>query len=162
MVTFGTTYPAPAFKIEEIIKAAKVLPNLGFVFSLQEKWDSYKLVEKANLKNILLKQFVPQKELLNSDKVIAFISHAGANSCAESMYYGKFSIGFPTAKDQPGMAFRLEIMKAGISMGYNPNHKELIRVLTHITSNETNPFSEHMLNVKRNQRKLEFIELRSG
>jgi zeaxanthin glucosyltransferase len=74
------------------------------------------LVQEANLPNILLKSFVPQTELLFSDKVIAFISHGGANSIIESIYYGKFLICLPTTEDQPGMSYRVEYYKAGISL----------------------------------------------
>ena len=60
------------------------------------------MVEEANLPNVLLKTFVPQKELLNDDRVLAFVSHNGANSVLESYYYGKVIIGMPIGGDQPG------------------------------------------------------------
>jgi len=75
-----------------------------------------------------LKTFVPQTKLLNSDKVIAFISHAGFNSVTEAIYYGKFFIGLPTTEDQPGNAYKVEIMKAGISMQNSPKHEILIKI----------------------------------
>ena len=67
----------------------------------------------------------------------------------EAIYYGKFFIGFPTTEDQPGMAYRVEQMKAGISMQDTPNHKDLIRIFSQIQEGITkqNPMSEYLTNV---------------
>ena len=46
-----------------------------------------------------MKKFVPQKELLNDERVFAFISHGWGNSIIESLYYGKPLIGFPIQAD---------------------------------------------------------------
>ena len=48
---------------------------------------------------MLLKPFVPQKELLNDPNVVAFISHGGGNSILEALYFGVPLIGVPLAAD---------------------------------------------------------------
>ena len=98
-MAFGTTWPPGVAAIEEIVKAAKELPEVGFIMSLKEEWETHAIVKEANLSNVLLKGFVPQKELLNDDNVFAFLSHGGANSIQESMYYGVPLIGLPLADD---------------------------------------------------------------
>jgi len=86
--------------------------------------------------------------LLNHDSVRAFISHGGASSAIEAIYYGKFFIGFPTTEDQPGNSYRIENMKAGVSLRDNPNHKDLRQVIqTHgLAQTEDIPQSECVRN----------------
>lgn len=81
--------------IDSVIEAAKAMPHIGFIVSLKEYCEPYKVVKAAALPNIMLETFVPQKELLNDGRVFAFISHGGGNSILESLYYGKVLIGFP-------------------------------------------------------------------
>jgi len=64
------------------------MPNIGFIVALKESWVAYAPVKKANLPNIFLQGFVPQKEILNDKRVFAFLSHGGGNSILESLYYG--------------------------------------------------------------------------
>ena len=92
------------------------MPEQGFIYSLKEHYSTYKIVKDANLDNIFLKTFVPQKELLNDKRILAFVSHGGANSVLESFYYGKVLLGFPIAGDQGGSCYRVELMGAGISL----------------------------------------------
>ena len=99
-----------------MILAAKELKNVGFVISLKESWKQYEYVKKANLSNVYLKNFVPQKELLNDKRIFAFISHGGGNSIIESLYYGKPLIGFPISADQQGTCYRVELLGVGISL----------------------------------------------
>ena len=95
MVAFGTTWAPTDKMINVLIEAAKLMPNKGFIYSLKDHYSTYKIVKDADLPNILLKTFVPQKELLNDQRILAFVTHGGANSVLESMYYGKVLLGFP-------------------------------------------------------------------
>ena len=94
-MAFGTTWRPPVEGIQSFLEAAKKMPQHGFIVSLQEGWAAYPVVKEANLPNILLRKFVPQVELLNDQRIIAFISHGGGNSILESIYYGTVLIGFP-------------------------------------------------------------------
>ena len=82
-----------------MVEAIKQLPDIGFIIALNAKQSEYKIVNKANLKNVLLKEFVPQKEILNDPKVFGFVTHGGASSIMESLYYGTILIGFPIGGD---------------------------------------------------------------
>ena len=91
LVAFGTTFAIA----ESIVDAARVKSNYGFIISIKETYDAYKVVQEAALPNILLKAFVPQVQLLNDERVFTFISHGGGNSILESIYSGKPLIGVP-------------------------------------------------------------------
>jgi len=101
--------------IDTLIKAARKMKHIGFIYSIKEHYTTYSMVKEANLPNIFLKTFVPQKELLNDERVKAFVTHGGANSLLESLYYGKVILGFPIAVDQFGGCYRAEKMGVGIS-----------------------------------------------
>ena len=80
IVAFGNTWSPGKKRYVQLIETFKQLPNVGFVVSLKEQWQSYQAIKKENLPNVLLKTFVPQRELLNDKRIFAFISHGGANS----------------------------------------------------------------------------------
>ena len=67
-----------------------------------------------NLTNILVKSFVPQKELLALPNVKLFITHCGGTSVAESLYNGTPMLGFPIDGDQRGACKKLENMGVGV------------------------------------------------
>lgn len=66
-----------------------------------------------NLTNILIKSFVPEKELLAMPKVKLFITHCGGTSVVDSLYNGTPMLGFPTEPDQRGACKKLENMGVG-------------------------------------------------
>ena len=99
LIAFGTTWRPDDNNIANLVAAAKKLPNIGFIISLKKDWGGYKIVEKANLPNMFLDNFIPQIELLNDERVFGFVSHGGGNSIVESLYYGKVLIGLPSGVD---------------------------------------------------------------
>lgn len=99
LVAFGRTWSPRKQQYTELISAFSQMPNIGFIISLSPEWQSYQAIKEANLSNVLLKTFVPQKELLKDDRVKALISHCGANSIMEAIYYGQPIIGMPIAWD---------------------------------------------------------------
>lgn len=86
------------------------------------------------------------------------MSHGGSNSCFETLYYGKFFIGFPHMGDQVGNSYRLEYLGVGISQKKSPDANQIINILNEVKL-PNNKFSN---NAKRIQRILEFEELRAG
>jgi 2-hydroxyacylsphingosine 1-beta-galactosyltransferase len=95
-----------------------------------------------NLPNVMLKKFVPQIELLNDDRVVAFVSHCGGNSIVESLYYGKVLIGHPISGDQVGAAYRVERMGLGISLRKNPSVERILESMQSIL-NENEGISKY-------------------
>ena len=107
--------------------------------------------------NVLLKNFVPQKELLNDDRVKAFVSHGGGNSIIESLYFGKVLIGAPISADQAGTCYRTERMGIGKSLQSATDAKTIISTIQEVVNDPS-----YSSNIKRVQKMIEFKELRSG
>lgn len=93
------------------IKAFRDL-DCKIVLSVGRKCDSSQLGEIP--KNFIVRQFVPQLEVLKKAKI--FISHAGFNSVSEALFYGVAMIAIPMVNDQYMNAKRLEQIKAGITL----------------------------------------------
>ena len=85
-------------KIFEAVKLADS-QKMGFVISLKEHLPSFARINEANLENVLLSKWVPQAELLKQDKLHLFVTHGGANSVMESLYFGTPLLGFAQNAD---------------------------------------------------------------
>lgn len=129
LVSFGVTWTPQVKDIVQILQAAERLDKVGFILSLKENWESYKIAKQQDLKNVFLSTFVPQKELLNDERVFTFITHGGANSLIEAMYYGKTLIGLPLAVDQVGSCYRIELMGISVSLRQNPTVDKIIEAI---------------------------------
>ena len=123
------------FGISQILESIKKLPKIGFIISLRKEYSEHDIVKNASLKNVLLKEFVPQKAILNDPRVIAFVSHGGGSSIIEGLYYGKVIIGFPLASDQDGGIYRVERLGCGINLGPNPVSKEISEAIEKVIFN---------------------------
>mmetsp|Transcript_1955 Transcript_1955/g.2882 ORF Transcript_1955/g.2882 Transcript_1955/m.2882 type:complete len:293 (-) Transcript_1955:239-1117(-) len=149
LVAFGTTFMPKPEGIQAILDAAKKMPHTGFIVSLKEYCDAYKVVKGAALPNVNLQTFVPQLALLNDDRVFAFVSHGGGNSILESLYYGKVLVGFPQGGDQLGAAYRIEKLGVGISVKMEPTADDIVHALEVVrpTPGQTNKIQESMKRV---------------
>lgn len=96
LIAFGTTFMPLPEEMERIVEAIQFADTktTGFIISLKENDPSYAKIAEINLPNVFLSKWVPQKELLNSPKVKLFMSHGGANSVMESVYFGTPLLGF--------------------------------------------------------------------
>jgi MGT family glycosyltransferase len=65
-------------------------------------------------KNFIVKNYVPQTELLKYTKL--FITHGGMNSTHEGLYYGVPLIVIPQSGDQPIIAEQVAKIDAGIKL----------------------------------------------
>lgn len=75
------------------------MKETGFIIGMKTK-STYEDIKAMNIPNLLIMPYVPQKALLNSPLIKAFVTHCGANSILESMYFGTPLIGFPLSADQ--------------------------------------------------------------
>mmetsp|Transcript_16435 Transcript_16435/g.11601 ORF Transcript_16435/g.11601 Transcript_16435/m.11601 type:complete len:93 (+) Transcript_16435:138-416(+) len=74
------------------------MKDRGFILSLKRIPSTesyYDEVLSLAPKNLLIKGFVPQKKLLHHPKIKLFVSHCGANSIHEALYFGKPLLGLP-------------------------------------------------------------------
>ncbi len=71
---------------------------------------------KARWPSIRVETFVPQVTLLSRDAVRAFVTHAGANSAVEAMYWGRPILGLPFMFDQHHFASRAVDLSVGLAL----------------------------------------------
>src|SRR5438067_10614640 len=65
-------------------------------------------------RNIIVKEFVPQLELLQ--RTALFVTHGGMNSVSEALYYGVPFVVIPQTADQNLAGRRIEQLGAGKTM----------------------------------------------
>lgn len=119
LIAFGTTWSPLESDILTIVEALKLSnpETTGFILGLKERNPAYQQIMDMNVPNLFLTPWVPQKELMASDKVKLFMSHGGANSLIESFYFGTPVLGFGQDGDQYGMIHRMQ--KIGLAkFGY--------------------------------------------
>jgi UDP:flavonoid glycosyltransferase YjiC (YdhE family) len=81
-------------QISKMIKMSDA-SRQGFIISLQKYADAYADIEGMAIENLILSDWVPQREILNHEKTKLFLTHCGANGVIEAMYYGVAMLGFP-------------------------------------------------------------------
>jgi MGT family glycosyltransferase len=85
--------------------------------------------------NFIVKQFVPQLEILKKSHI--FISHSGFNSVSESLYYGVPLIVLPMVNDQYMVATRVTQLGAGIMLKMSEiTDRQLIEAVEKIEFND--------------------------
>ncbi|GMT22317.1 hypothetical protein PFISCL1PPCAC_13614, partial [Pristionchus fissidentatus] len=82
LVSFGSvarskTMPEAAKKA--ILTALPTFPNITFIWKYETPEDDFATEEVGRIDNIVLTQWVPQNDLLGDDRVVAFVSHGGAD-----------------------------------------------------------------------------------
>jgi glucuronosyltransferase len=91
-------------KQSAFIEAFKKLPQYRFVW----KFDAENLVPNIELpKNLLIKSWVNQNDVLANPKVVAFISHCGLLSTHETKWWGKPIVGIPIFIDQHRVSYTI-------------------------------------------------------
>ncbi|KAK7574042.1 hypothetical protein V9T40_011233 [Parthenolecanium corni] len=89
-------------------------------------------------KNVLLMDWIPQKEILAHENVKAFISHVGISSMYEAIYFGKPMIMMPVFCDQPGNAGLLMSLGVGKYLNFvKVTETELSEALNEVVNNST-------------------------
>ena len=108
-VSQGTIFKNFDFNI--IIKVFEKLSDVGFVLSIKkEVLDKYEFP-----KNVHLKQWVNQNDLLGDKRINAFVSHGGINSIVEAIYHKKPTIALGVSIDQVNTASMVKTRETGIS-----------------------------------------------
>mmetsp|Transcript_21079 Transcript_21079/g.20229 ORF Transcript_21079/g.20229 Transcript_21079/m.20229 type:complete len:110 (-) Transcript_21079:101-430(-) len=89
LIGFGSTYKPSKDFLEIILNVQRANTKYGLIISLKKKdlyAEQYELLKKQQ--NILLLDWLPQKELLQTGRISIFHSHGGFNSIMESMESG--------------------------------------------------------------------------
>ncbi|GMR46482.1 hypothetical protein PMAYCL1PPCAC_16677, partial [Pristionchus mayeri] len=81
LVSFGSIARSTVMPLDAkrgILKAMSTFPDITFIWKYETPEDEFAVSEVANVKNVVLTQWMPQNDLLNDKRVVAFVSHAGA------------------------------------------------------------------------------------
>jgi len=121
-----------------IIETMQSFPKIKFLW----KWDGSPNDDKfKKVKNLMIKKWFPQQDLLGHPKIRGFVTQAGRPSSQESMYNGVPMVTFAVFGDQDYNAQRLEDIGVAIQLDittvtadqfrraikeivYNPKYKE--------------------------------------
>mmetsp|Transcript_30246 Transcript_30246/g.41013 ORF Transcript_30246/g.41013 Transcript_30246/m.41013 type:complete len:172 (-) Transcript_30246:365-880(-) len=83
LIVFGTTHMPSVSDMAKLLEVIQdpTLADIGFIIGL-------KTIESIpTARNIMVREFVPQKMLLNDPRIKMFVTHCGANSVHEAFYY---------------------------------------------------------------------------
>ena len=126
-----------------------ILFTLGFIFDpkavsdsdVQTIFDAFaqipqKVVMKFNPlpsestlvvpKNVLLKSFLPQQDILAHKNVVLFITHCGMHGVMESIYHGVPMLGIPIFMDQGDVLQRIIEKGIGIGIDKRASSEEIV------------------------------------
>lgn len=122
-MSLGTNIKSNMLKkdtLKNILKTFQQFPDYNFLWKFES--DESELPLKLS-KNVMVKKFLPQNDILAHENIKAFITHGGLLSTQESFWYGKPMIGLPIFCDQHrtvtksvalGAAVKLDILKLDV------------------------------------------------
>ena len=111
LITFGSIASHfPAHMVEKFSSAFGRLNGYRVIWRLNN-------VDKVELAdNVMIRQWLPQNDILAHPSVKLFITHSGNNGQYEALYHAVPMIGFPMHGDQQHNAKRLDRKGFGLSM----------------------------------------------
>uniref|UniRef100_A0A914I2M7 glucuronosyltransferase n=1 Tax=Globodera rostochiensis TaxID=31243 RepID=A0A914I2M7_GLORO len=116
LVSFGTVvdtlFRTSSHIIEALVETMESFSNYLFIWK-QPKGD-LPILKEFKLENVVLQNWINQKEILAHPKTMAFVSHCGMNSVMESTFYGVPMVCMPFFGDQYYNAELLAIQKIGL------------------------------------------------
>nr|AHX56951.1 UDP-glycosyltransferase 211H1 [Strigamia maritima] len=93
---------------------------------------------KETPKNVLVRKWLPQQDLLGDNRARLFISHGGLLSLQEAVYHRVPIVGIPVFTDQPGNIARVVQLHIGVQLLYNDITEEnVFNAITKILNDES-------------------------
>lgn len=133
LFSFGTNFKSSMLTEQKqlaFIGAFKRFPQYNFIW----KFDVGEISPNAELpKNLLIKSWVNQNDILAHKKIVAFISHMGLLSTHETKFWGKPVVGIPIFIDQHRVSNFHDLrtfsrnFKHFLLLEHVPNGKEWLR-----------------------------------
>jgi len=112
-VAFGTNHVFTKDNCQNLFSALEELTDVAILWSLPQSQQALLPVLRHE-STVHLEAFVPQYAVLNHPKVVAFVTHCGANSAGEAILSEKPMICCPVMADQPCNAARIASAGAGV------------------------------------------------
>jgi len=114
LAAFGTLVTLPERRLAAL---AEGLARAGASVLWSLPASQHALAEGAS-PGFRAESFVPQTTILSSPSVRAFVSHAGANSALEAMYWGRPILALPFMLDQHYYAGRVVDLSIGLALDH--------------------------------------------
>ncbi|GMS95094.1 hypothetical protein PENTCL1PPCAC_17269, partial [Pristionchus entomophagus] len=104
LISFGSVAKAVKLPVKIKTSIATVIsrfPNVTFIWKYEDLQDSFANEVTSSLPNLVLSSWLPQNDLLNDNRISAFVTHGGMGSTQETALRGKPGIFVPLFLDQP-------------------------------------------------------------
>jgi hypothetical protein len=155
VVSFGSFVDIlPVYIMQEFVDAFAEFPDYSFIWKHHEGDVPLQNVG-SNIKRMT---WIPQNDLLASNKTRLFITHCGNNGQFESMYHGVPMVGVPVFSDQPYNAERMkhkgyglildittltsrDMVRAMKTVLYDPSYRNKIKKASKIFRSQKHPLS---------------------
>lgn len=145
-VSFGTLVSPPTYLVHRIV--AQLLAQKKRVLVASSLHSEQLKARYPD--NILWVNWAPQAAVLASPKVSAFVSHVGATSYREALWFGKPVLGIPLVWDQFYCAWAAETLGIGrIIRNFNIGERALSEIVLDVLTNNS-----HSANARRLSREL--------
>ena len=123
--TFGTLITLTESIIEKLFQLFKELQHFQIIFKLSRKEVPDWLVPHIP-QNVLMREWLPQNDLLWHRNARLFITHAGHNSYAEALYHGIPLLAFAPMVHQKVFASKIEAFGFGKEVSlFTMNYSEI-------------------------------------
>jgi len=122
LVSFGSSISPSSMteeKRKEFINAFKGLKN-----RIIWKWDSAASDDLPD--NVMIRDWLPQQDLLAHSNLKVFVSHGGLLSVMESIYHETLLVGIPLANDQKPNLLRIQEKNIGIMLDWDTLSAEVL------------------------------------
>lgn len=118
--------------LKTIIETFASLPEYNFVWKFEAEAEA---LPAALPKNVLIKSFLPQNDLLAHASVKAFITHSGLLSTHEALWYGKPMVVMPFFCDQHLVADRSVRQKVAVKIDFRKLDVNWTSAITEVLEN---------------------------
>ncbi|GMT25245.1 hypothetical protein PFISCL1PPCAC_16541, partial [Pristionchus fissidentatus] len=111
LLSFGSLAKSvhlPVMIKESLMKVVGRFPDVTFIWKYENPDDEFGKNASSSLPNLVLTSWMPQNDLLNDDRLTAFITHGGMGSTQETAVRGKPGVFIPLFGDQPRNAGMME------------------------------------------------------
>ncbi|KAI6224096.1 UDP-glucuronosyltransferase [Aphelenchoides besseyi] len=136
LISFGTitpSYTMPSNIRDAFLSAFDHFPDVTFVWKYEKENDFNK-----KHPNLITSPWLPQTDLLAHPKMLAFLTHGGANSVIEASTIGIPLIVCPLFADQPRNAILVEFRKIGVQIdSQNLTAENIVNAINEIIDNHS-------------------------
>lgn len=103
LFTFGSNFNSSLMSVEKqkaLLDAFEQFPDYNFIWKFEKQLTNLKLP-----KNVMIRPWLPQSDILAHPKVKAFITHGGLLGTFEALWQGIPMVGIPLGFDQNAVSW---------------------------------------------------------